>query len=385
MTQFCISCGAALRPNVKFCTKCGATTASDAISADVPIDAEAEAAPLSFKRYLPHILGTLAILAVIAVGGTYLFGVPKSELPGDYNGCADGANAAKPECAEAAPPEITGQVTSMYILADANVRDRPTAKGSNIIDKIFRGTSISGILQIGEDGTSQWFRLDGNAGFIGAVNLSFSAPPKLAKTFADMKWNVEKGTDLLATPAAGSAVVAHLNPGDQTTIAGVTENGFAEVKRSKGGVGYFFITLQNDASGYLLATPKAMSLQFNRSQCSYGPDFDPLFKMAQVRQAEAVKAGADETTSGYTNVNGLLFGLHVTAVGSHYESTNIYFLEDSGAVVKAFLDNGFRFEKNDEFVGYSLVDGSNAAAGASVADTGSSEMKYGKSAFGCGF
>jgi hypothetical protein len=252
MTQFCIECGAALRPTVKFCTKCGAAAGGDVVAAAEPVHAEAEVPPPIFKRYLPHLLAAMVLLPLAAFGINLFFGVPKTELPDDYNACADATTAAPADCATAAAPTITGQVTSLFIVADANVRNRATAQGSNIIKKMLRGTSVSGIMQIGEDGTSQWFKLDGDAGFIGAVNLSGVAPPKLAKIFTDMLWNVEIETDILALPAEGSAVVGHLNVADQVTLAGVTENGYVETKRNKGGVGYFLATAANDRTGALM-------------------------------------------------------------------------------------------------------------------------------------
>ncbi len=250
MTQICIDCGAELRPNVKFCTKCGATIAVDSTA----IDTEAvdyEVAPPSFaKRYMPQIIAGIATAALLFGGAFYFFAKPKPET----DSCADAASAVEnPGCeTAAADPQITGQPAQLFIVADANVRDRPTSKGSSILNKMMRGTAVSGVMQIGEDGTSQWFKLDDGAGFIGAVNLATIEPPKLAKTFTDMKWNVEEGTDLLAAPDASAEMVARLNPGDQTTVAGVTANGYAEVKRTKGGVGYFLASAANDRTGALM-------------------------------------------------------------------------------------------------------------------------------------
>lgn len=248
MTQFCIDCSAELRANVKFCTKCGATTHSDAVSAEQSVETQTEVPVSFFKRDLPHLLGAVAILVILVVGGTYFFGQPIIET----DGCDPASAAAGADCAIAAEPDITGQKVQMFIVADANMRDRATAKGSNIIDKIMRGATVSGVLQLGEDGQSRWLKLDGGDGFIGAVNLSIAAPPNLAKSFVDMKWNVEVSTDLLAAPIDGSAVVGRLNMNDQVTIAGVTENGYVETKRNKGGVGYFLATPANDRTGALV-------------------------------------------------------------------------------------------------------------------------------------
>lgn len=250
MSQFCIDCGAELKPNVKFCTKCGATTHANSASSIQTIETAAEHTSSSFTRYLPHAFGGIFALGLAAVGFNYFFGTPIKEV----GNCDPASAAAGAECAAgtAAEPAITGQQAQLFIVADANVRDRATSKGSNILNKLMRGTQVSGVMQIGEDSTSQWFKLDDGAGYVGAVNLATVEPPELAMTFTDMKWNVEVSTDLLAAPTEGSAVVAHLNMRDQVTLAGVTENGYVETKRTKGGVGYFLATAANDRTGALM-------------------------------------------------------------------------------------------------------------------------------------
>jgi hypothetical protein len=254
MTHFCISCGAALRPTVKFCTACGVGVVADAevaagfeanASTATPLEDGADVTDFSTSKK-PWIIGGSILALLVAFAIFMAFFAPKKSEVNDAAAAAGNAVSAV-----VANPAITGQAADMYIVADANVRDQPTAQGSSIVTKLTRGTKINGTLQIGADGTSAWMKLTDGTGYIGAVNLNTNAPPTLAKTFADMKWNVEEGTDLLAFPAAGSAVVAHLNMGDQTTLAGVTDNGYAEAKRSKGGVAYFFVTAGNDRTGAL--------------------------------------------------------------------------------------------------------------------------------------
>lgn len=103
-----------------------------------------------------------------------------------------------------------------------------------------RGTQISGVMQIGEDGTSQWFKLADGRGFVGAVNLSAIAPPKLA--FATGEWERILPMDcaLLAAPMADAAVKITIPAGAKLIEVGSTENDFWEYKLPKGGVGYAF-------------------------------------------------------------------------------------------------------------------------------------------------
>ncbi len=230
---------------------------------EIPSEGQAGATPapfdgtpattFDFKSWIQTTQGRIvagATVLVVAGGiGLLAFGGKKMEDAGDFAG-AD-ATAAAAAAGAAMDSSITGQEATLYIIADANVRDRPTAQGSTLVTKLARATAVTGTMQIGEDQTSAWFKLADGRGYIGGVNLSPNQPPALAKTFSDMKWNVETGTDLLATPEPSSAVVARLNFGDQTTVAGVTTNGYAEVKRSRGGVGYFLVNPSNDRNGAL--------------------------------------------------------------------------------------------------------------------------------------
>jgi hypothetical protein len=236
-----------------------APAASTAHSPDeIPTEDQAGATPapddgtpattFGIVPWLKTTQGRIAAGATILVvaGGIALFASQNKRA--ESGAAMDGAVAAG---TAATNPAITGQETTLYIIADANLRDRATAQGSTLLSKLPRGTAVTGTMEIGTDQTSAWFKLADGRGYVGGVNLAPKEPPALAKTFTDMKWNVETGTDLLEAPVAGSAVVARLNYGDQTTIAGVTTNGYAEVKRSRGGVGYFLVNAGNDRNGTL--------------------------------------------------------------------------------------------------------------------------------------
>ncbi len=238
----------------------GAETVTDLN--EIPIEGPAASTPapidgtptttFDIKSWIQTTQGRIVAGAIVlvVVGGIGFWAIGGKKVADAGEAGADAA-AAGAAVAAVADPSITGQEATLYIIADANVRDRPTAQGSNLVTKLARATAVTGTMQIGEDQTSAWFKLADGRGFIGGVNLSPNQPPALAKTFGDMKWNVETGTDLLATPEPGSAIVARLNFGDQTTVAGVTTNGYAEVKRSRGGVGYFLVNASNDRNGTL--------------------------------------------------------------------------------------------------------------------------------------
>ncbi len=432
MLQTCSSCGASLRPNAKFCNTCGSkvTFATPAIDATAPSDFSLNTpnsppcpacgnhnnasarfcrhcgaamdgskpggtdapslskttfdtaehddwsdAPPFWKR--PWFIAALLVVIVAGCSGAWYVRNQPATLP-----CVGSDASSRPECAQAAEAAVTGESQEMFLVADANIRDQATAIASNVITKLLRGAKVSGVMQFGADGESRWLKLSDGRGFVGATNLSSSTPPELSRVFDNMAWNVEGATELLVRPEAGSQIVASLASGEGTTLAGVTTNGYAEAKLKQGGVGYFIITGQNDATGVLSGTSKELTLSFNHDTCDFGPDFKPYFDMALRNAQKLGKIG--DGVSSYVKLNGAMFGLHPTAVGAHSESSGIYFQEDSGQVVKAFLDHGFRFEKNDEFVGYSLIDGSTSGVGASIFDATGEEAQYGKSSFSCG-
>lgn len=384
----CLDCRGDNSLDAKFCRHCGALkdgsvldlTANAPQSESIFDRAEGEdnwddKPSLLWKRnwFIPAMLG---LVAVVGVGGWYATQRNAVAL------CTGSDATNRPDCAQAVDSPVTGKAQDIYIIADANIRDSATAEGSNVVTKLLRGKKVNGLMQLGVDGESHWFKLTDGRGFVGATNLGSAAPPELSRVFDNMPWNVEGSTELLANPEVGSLIVASLANGEGATLAGVTKNGYAEVKLKQGGVGYFIITSQNDATGVLSGVPKELTFSFNHDTCEFGPDFKSYFDMA-LRNAQKLGKSGDGASS-YVKLNGAMFGLHPTAVGAHSESSGIYFQEEAGQVVKAFLDHGFRFEKNDAFVGYNLIDGSTSGIGASISDTTGEEAQYGKSSFSCG-
>lgn len=71
---------------------------------------------------------------------------------------------------------VTGNSTRLYVVSAANVRDRPTAQGSNIVSKMMPGEMIDGIVQNGEVQGNLWLRLSNGNGYVSVINLSDHAP-----------------------------------------------------------------------------------------------------------------------------------------------------------------------------------------------------------------
>lgn len=71
---------------------------------------------------------------------------------------------------------VTGKPTQLYVLSEANIRDRATSQGSNIVGKLASGHVVEGVVEQGEVSGNLWLRLSNGSGFVSVVNLSSVAP-----------------------------------------------------------------------------------------------------------------------------------------------------------------------------------------------------------------
>lgn len=240
----CPSCGSENKDSARFCRLCGG--AMDGNSPSSPRSERAishaededdwadKSTPLWKRRWF--IPALLTFVAVIAAGSWYALLRP-ADSP-----CIGSQSSTRPECAQALESRVTGTAQDMYIVADANIRNSATAQGSNIVTKLLRGIKVNGVMQIGADGESQWFKLGDGRGYIGAINLSAVEPPKLATILNDREWFLPSKLMLRASPSDNAAVLETIAAGAKVALAGLTENNFVEVKRPKGGVGYISAT-----------------------------------------------------------------------------------------------------------------------------------------------
>lgn len=275
---------------------------------------------------------------------------------------------------------------AMYVIASANLRDEATTIGSIVTGKLARGTKVTGVLQHGEDGSSQWYKLaDGN--FVSAVNLSARAPPALAQRI-DKRWYAAGAVRLLARPQPGAAVLEIAEAGKAYQLIGLTNGGFAEVALGKGGVAYF------DASGIDLAAASAppIGLAFDPARCGFGNEIDLLlrklgqdaqrrFQLAEAsdypdEEARDAALGALDSASAYLPLTRSYKGLGVGGIGAHYEASSVYFRESPDKIIAVFArdfpvaaDGGFALDLQ---------------VGSSIRPSSGEARKYGLSELICG-
>ena len=151
------------------------------------------------------------------------------------NGFVSIGSESQPMLQEIMPSNQNGLY---YVVASTNIRNRSTAQGSRILGRASRGERLTGTVSAGERSSALWLRLNNGRGFVSEVNLSKSVPPKLSVTYNDMKIRTSSTFNLLKAPDNSSQTIKIIQARSDVIVAGITENGFIEVKRREGGVGY---------------------------------------------------------------------------------------------------------------------------------------------------
>jgi zinc-ribbon domain len=283
------------------------------------------------------------------------------------------------------------EATALFAVTQANIRNRASTKGSDVVGKLVRGAAANGRLALGEDGTSNWLELSDGRGFVSAVNLSETAPPKLIKELADRILTVKEPIDIWAKPDNSSNLLLRVPAGGKLTLIGVTATDFLEVKMKQGGVGYVA------KAGELLAMPEVtappIAMRLSVASCGYGPELDgmiaKLFTKAQAysKAVEDADYPDDEARNAalgnlsnkqyFQRLERSYAGLTVTGVSQHYESTSVFFAEPADTVIAAFKAQGNKVDSGGRFPDAEVT-------GASINTTSGSSAAYGKSELSCG-
>ncbi len=391
MATYCTSCGAALPSEVRFCGSCGAAVINVAAQTPppefVPPIVQPAVQPTSvFEDEAPSASSAKwwiggGIGLALALGLIYYFAFR-------YHNEASAVGTPTVQVA----PVASEPAKQFYTVTEANIRDKATATGSNIIGKLPRGSTVSGKLASGVDGISNWLELPDGKGFIGAVNLSETQPPVLTKLLSDKIWAADKAIDIWMQPEGTSNIIDHVAAGTKLTLVGLTANDYIEIKLQKGGVGY----IEGGARILAFSDAKPIGISFNPNSCNFGGEIESLFTALQKQQEakrdaiagakyaseDAKQAALDkydaahEGDSSFTKLQRSFAGLTVSGIAQHYESQSVYFAEPSAKVIEAFRGAGFKIGKDGAFPTGDLYAGISATSGKSAA--------FGKSELSCG-
>ena len=398
MAKFCTACGTANPANARFCNKCGnamEVAALDTVEPEVigvtkdtpsqplpSIEATngyAELPPTAKnngqKRNWLVIGAAAALLLLVALLYFFLF-VADDIGSGNSN---DVDTAAEPAAAVA--------TSQMFAMTEANIRDKASTVGSNIIGKFPRGSALTGVLKVGEENTSDWFELADGKGFVAAVNLIETEPPVLVKTLGDKIWTADGAIEIWAQPDSGT-LIDRVGEGAKLTLAGLTANDYIEIKLSKGGVGY----IADGAAILARSNGRPIAISFNPATCNFGGELDGEFAKIGARlraqwtaledkefvddEAREKAYNASEGKSSFVRLPRSFGGLSLTAIAQHYESQSLYFSDPPEKVIEAFRAKGFRIGRDGTFPSTELYAGISATRGEGAA--------YGKSELGCG-
>lgn len=274
----------------------------------------------------------------------------------------------------------------LYAITEANIRDRPTTTGSDIIGKLSRGSAISGVLKVTEDG-GEWLELSEGKGFVAKVNLVERQPPELVETLNDRAWTADDRIDIYAG-GTGGELLDSVTAGTKLVLVGLTANGVLEVKLPDGRRGYVL------GGKEILARlgGKPIAIAFNPQNCNFGGELGAEFEKLGTRaraqweaaenrdypddEAREKALAAIEGKSSYAKLSRSFDGLSLTAIGLHFEAQSLYFADPPAKVIEAFRARGFRIDGNGNFPSTEIYAGISATRGEGTA--------YGKSELGCG-
>ena len=322
-------------------------------------------------------IGVLAAIGLAYYSG-YLGSVP-AERPSDSTIVTQ--NIAAP------------QLQLFYAATTARLRDQPTVSGSNVIDKLGRGEEANGAVVAGTAEGEYWLKLSDGSGFVNLVNLAASPAPLLQKTFDQKIIVLPNAARLLKAPTRGVDVIARLTQGTPVTASGITRNGYLEIIRKTGGVGYIADGSQIIADAQKPDLPPAIAIKIDSNGCAAGAEIEGLFKQIQNRQAAGLRRIEDakytdddardaaiaryrqrtESKSVIIPIARSFRGLTVSGLGIHPETQSVYFAEPPEQVRQVFRAAGYRVGRDGKLPSREIY--------ASI-DAGNS--KFGKTDMGCG-
>ena len=380
MIKFCTACGAANEPGALFCAKCGSAMRAEEPEMASPASPLLEPTEVTEpkRNELNWMWIGAGALTLLLIALLYFFLFVRDDL-----------NDSGEPVPEAAKTEaVTAASVQMFTMTEANIRDKATTVGSSIIGKIPRGSSLSGVVKLGEDGVTDWMELAEGKGFVSTINLSETQPPVLTKMLGDKIWTVDTATEIWSQPDSDSSLIDRVSEGTKLTLAGLTGNDYIEIKLKNGGVGYIA-----DGAAILAGMGgKPVAISFNPANCRFGGEIDAEFEKigAKLRaQWAALEAreypddaarekamAAVEGRSTYQRLQRSYEGLTITAIGQHYESQSVYFADPAAKVTDVFRAKGFRVSRDGTFASTELYAG--------ISGTRGEGATFGKSELGCG-
>ena len=366
MGKTCASCGSTSPSSAVFCARCG--------HALKPKAAQKSATSHSKATW---VMPVAAVITLLIMCGLYFWLFIADDM-------RPSADSSAVQAREASNPGA--QI--FFAMTDANLRDKPTTTGSNILGKLPRGSQVTGTIQPSSGADGAWLELSDGNGFVALVNLSQNKPPALVKSLNDQSWVADGLIDVWATTLPDSILLDRVREGVKLTLVGTTADDFIEVKLAGGRYGY----IANAQSILARLGGKPISIGFNPQSCAFSGEIGAEFaKMGTQLQAQwqALEAkefsddaarekayAAVEDKSKYVRLRRSFEGLSLTAIAQHFESQSLYFDDPPAKVIEVFRRQGFDIEPDGLFPSTELYAGITATRGEGAS--------YGKTELGCG-
>ena len=269
------------------------------------------------------------------------------------------------ETTSGTPATVINPRVSLFVAADANVRDKPTVSASNVVSKLKRGSEVKGDIVAGAKG-DQWLKLEGQEAYVSMINLMKDAPAILVST-SPTDAVIKTRCSVLARAETGAPVKVTLDPGAKIKVTGLTEGGFAEFALPRGGSGY----VANEGKA-CLAGGEELVINFDPGACDFGSEIEGFFKKATPVN--------NEGDTSYTAVNRSFKGIPVNSAFTAWETTGLTFDGSIAQVRAAFLAAGYKLDAENNFIPPA---DSEAVASASL-DPRNPSDKRGRTQLSCG-
>lgn len=240
-TKTCPTCGGQSSSDARFCRSCGGELARS--------NRGGRDRSRSTGVLLPLLL--MAAIGLASVAGWLWWNKgaePSEPAPPPAEGSVT-ADAAPSADADAAPLPSNGLtrsdlslpqgVRTMWVTRTTRLRDRPTSDGSTVLTNLGRGDRLTGEWVLGSDRETRWLRInwEGREAYAWGSNLAESQPPPIVQEVHG-DFILLAGAIVREYPRDDAREVDRLSAPRAVEIVGVVPDGWVEIARSSGGVGY---------------------------------------------------------------------------------------------------------------------------------------------------
>jgi hypothetical protein len=387
--KFCTACGASIAAEIRFCGNCGAAVTLPENGASVSSE---------FGVFEPELydvksavksnwLTWFGLGAVLALGLLYYF----IFIYDDRSNDGGTPTAGEPQAQIVAP-----KTAQLFASTIANIRNKPTMEGSEIVGKLKRGDTVGGRLVPGSADGEFWLELEGGKGFVSLVNLSETEAPALTTSFGQKTILLVGPADMWNAPSQDAQLLDRLSKGLSISASGITENGYLEIILKKGGVGYIADGKKIVADAELADIDPPILVKLDNDGCAIGPEITALFKRMADAKAAGLKMvenasypsddardaaldkyyGRIDGKTSFMRLKRSFNGLTVTGIAQHYESQSVYFDDPPEKVRSVFRGQGYKVGKDGKLPSNDIYAGIYAAPREFSA--------FGKTDLGCG-